>query len=176
MCPTPKKPAQCTTALSAALSPCCLTEPDCDALHSEGAWQENPEDSQKHNPARLISLLPLLSRDAARLSVIHPPMQQRPVGTQHRQFSIVKFCTTDEKSQTYEHKESCVVHCCGQQMVGHTQQSPEPYNVQQTLQRAAKIPPAQMEARNPHSPSPSEGCHDAGSPSQNISKGRVASR
>ena len=39
--------------------------------------------------------------------------------------------------QTYELKASCIVHRFGQQMVGHTQQSPDPYSTQQTSHRAA---------------------------------------
>ena len=59
-------------------------------------------------------------------------MQKQP---QHRQPLIVKSHTTDEKFQTFEFKASSAAPWLGQQTVAHTHQSPEPYNVQQTLQR-----------------------------------------
>ena len=37
-------------------------------------------------------------------------------------------------------------------------------------QGSGKIPPAQMETRNPNSPSPSKGCQDTGSPSSKTAR------
>ena len=66
-------------------------------------------------------------------------MQQRPEGTQHKQLAIVTSRTKDEKFQTFAPKASSIALWFGQWTVEHTQQSPEPYNMQQTLQRAATV-------------------------------------
>ena len=50
---------------------------------------------------------------------------------------IVTSHIADEKFQTFEFQTSSVAPWFGQQTVDHTQQSPEPCNTQQTLQRAA---------------------------------------
>ena len=70
----------------------------------------------------------------------------------------------------------------GQQMVAHSQQSPEPYSTQQTSRHAVwdsncqQNPPPQMETRNSNSPPPMKGSHDAGIPPQPISTSTMASR
>ena len=80
---------------------------------------QNPEDSQKHNPDWLMSSLPaavpiflplLLSPDAGRLWTCaqHPPTQQRPEGTQHKQLLIAKSHATDVEFQTFELKASSI--------------------------------------------------------------------
>ena len=67
----------------------------------------------------------------------HPPLQQQPEEIRHNQPPIVKTHITDIKFPTFRVKGSFVAPWCGQQTVAHTQQSPEPYNMQQTLQRAS---------------------------------------
>ena len=69
----------------------------------------------------------------------HPPTQQRPERTQHKQPLTVKSHTTEEKFRTFGPKVSSIALWFGQQSVDHTQQLPEPYNTQQTLQRAATV-------------------------------------
>ena len=56
----------------------------------------NPQDSQKRNPGRLISFLPLLSQDAARLwrCVCPPPTQQQLEETLRMQPLIVNYRVT----------------------------------------------------------------------------------
>ena len=60
---------------------------------------QNPEDSQKRNPGRLISLLPLLSQDAPRLwmCVWPPPTQQQLKETLRMKPLIVNYHTTDNR-------------------------------------------------------------------------------
>ena len=65
----------------------------------------------------------------------HPPMQ--PEVMQHWQLLIAKSHTTNLKFQTFELRASSITPWFGEQTVDHTQQSPEPYNTQRTLQRAA---------------------------------------
>ena len=63
---------------------------------------------------------------------------QQPEETQRKLFFIAKPHTTGEKSQTYEFQPSSPDPWFGQ-TVDHTQQSPTPYNMQQTLQRASTV-------------------------------------
>ena len=83
----------------------------------------NNEDSEKHNPERQIFSI---HHDAARLwtCVWHPPMQQQPEGTLHKQPLIVKSHIKRVKLLTFEVRASSTVRLCGQQMVARTQQSP----------------------------------------------------
>ena len=72
------------------------------------------------------------------MRVWHPPMHEQPEEMRHKQPLIVKSQITDEKFQTFEFKASTFAPWCEQQTVAGTQQSPVPYNMQQTSQRAGQ--------------------------------------
>ena len=65
--------------------------------------------------------------------------QQQPEEMQHKQPLTVNSHTTDQKFQTFGFKASSIVLRFEQQTVARTQQSPEPYNMQQTLKRAVMV-------------------------------------
>ena len=96
-------------------------------------------------------------------------MQQQPEERQRKLLSIAKPHTTGEKSQTYELKASSVVPWFGQQTVGHTQQSPEPYS---TADVASCRNRQQMTAKALQH----RWKHGTSCPTQHISKRAVASR
>ena len=93
----------------------------------------NPEDSQKHNPGRLIFSPPLLSQDAARLWTCVCVAPSNTAAARGK----CGTSTTDVDFPTFGVRGSFTAPWCGQQTAAHTQQSPEPYNMQQTSQRAA---------------------------------------
>ena len=97
-----------------------------------------PENSQKHNPGRLISLAPLLSQDAGRLQVCvcPPPTQQRLEETPCRQPLIVNCHNACRKFLIFVAKASFVVPS-GPQMGDRTLPPLEPCSVQETLRPAA---------------------------------------
>ena len=90
------------------------------------------------NTIQTADLFTTCAVPAARLwtSVWRPPMQQQPVGTQHKQLQIAKPNTTVEKSQTYGLKASCIVFWFGQQ--NNASQVPTAHNLakQEKAQRA----------------------------------------
>ena len=99
------------------------------------------KDSQKRNPNRLIFSLPLLSLDGARLwtCVWRPPMQQQQPEEMQHKHPLTVNSHTGQKFQTFGFKASSIVLWFGQQTVARTQQSPEPYKMQQTLKRAVMV-------------------------------------
>ena len=92
------------------------------------ASPQNPEDSQKHNPDRLIFSLPLLSQDAAQLWMcVWPlPTQQELEETLRKQLLIVSYHCTGIKFLIYEVRASSTAGLSGQQMGDRTQQSHNP--------------------------------------------------
>ena len=97
-------------------------------------------DSQTHNQDGPIFSPPLLSQDAAWLLDVCLASSTAAAArgdAAQAAFLIAKPHTTREKSRAYKLEASSVVHWLGQQIVGHTLQSPEPYSTQLTLHHVA---------------------------------------
>ena len=94
--------------------------------------------------ADLFTTAAVPGRSAAQDVCVASTNAEAARGTQHKQLSIVKSRITDEKSRTFGLKASYITPWSGQRTVDHTQQSPEPYNTQRTLQCAATVSESQL--------------------------------
>ena len=136
-----------TPQLQALFSHGTTPSPTCKRRAESRGPQEsprNPEDSQKHNPDRLI-FSPLPSQDAARLRtcVWHPPTQQQPEETQRK----LLFVSAKPPRQEKNPRPTADIASLPPQRTAFVGRSPS----------------AQLEARNPNSHQ-TKSSHDTGSP------------
>ena len=116
---------------------------------------QNPEDSQKQNPERLISSLPMLSQDAARLGMC----ANSSSGSR-----ILPPACLDSRRATAPRSHPNIAVCSRHRIMP------------QRTAHVGKISSTQVETCFPESSVLAKGNLDAGSPPQPFSTGRMASR